>query len=198
MKKLKDWLVRLTLEKFKMLFEISALIVAALWTYKQFNIESPESPSLLIGITATPIATASKENALVIDVSLKNAGKVKIQPGKHPSGEDCQLDVIKYTNLNSYERGSNEPHNVIDWNKNGGIGEKLVSKFNLLRYYNNYTINPGAEAHERVVVPVEAGYLYGIRARFFNEEWTNADFQYVYVPEKEDGATVASTQSKPI
>ncbi|MFZ5582306.1 MAG: hypothetical protein ACOZCK_06560 [Pseudomonadota bacterium] len=197
MNKVKDWFARLTLERFKLLFEMAALIVAALWAYKQFNIESPESPSLIVGITAIPITTASKETALVIDVSLKNAAKVKIRPGKHPKGEDCQLDVIKYTKLNSYEQGSNEPHNLIDWNMNGGVGEKLVSKYNLLRYYSNYTINPGAEAHERVVVPVEAGHLYGIRARFFNEEWTNADFQYVYVPKEDEETKVTSTQSHP-
>jgi hypothetical protein len=169
----------------KAIIEIAAIVVGGWWAYHQFTVEEPKAHNLVLAAAATPIRTGTEESAILVDVTLRNIGKVKIAAGIQPEGEGCELSVIRYKDLQDHPTDAETPSKpIVDWDLQMGDAKEVIGKYNLLRYYPDYVINPGVEYHERVVVPVTPGYLYGIRARFFADNWSNVDFRYVNV-EKE-------------
>ena len=170
------------IEVLKSIIEIAAIVVGGCWVYHQFTVEDPTAHNLVLAATATPIRTGTEETALLVDVTMRNIGKVKIAAGIQPEGEGCELSVVRYKDLQDHPTAGEKPSKpIVDWDLQMGDVKEVIGKYNLLRYHPSYVINPGVEYHERFVVPVTPGYLYGIRARLFSDNWSNVDFRYVSV-----------------
>ncbi len=173
------------LDVLKAIVEIAAIVGGGWWVYQQFTVEQPNAQNLVVAIAATPMRTGADESAILVDITMRNIGKVKIAAGRQPDGEGCELSVIRYNDLKDHPTTPEKPSEpIVDWDLQMGEVDGVVLNYNLLRYYLNYVINPGVEYHERVVIPVKPGYLYGIRARFFSDDWSNVDFRYVNVEKK--------------
>lgn len=176
---------------------IVSIIIAGGWTYRQFNVERVDGQNLVVLVTPTVVAEGTGTPAIVIDISLKNIGKVPIKAGKlrddkgNVTNEGCELTVIEYSDMSAgFVHGANNAptsQSMIDWRFGGSERTYRVDHYNVLGDYDafrneTYILNPGAEFHERAVASATPGHLYGIRARFFSSsEWTMADMAYVYV-----------------
>lgn len=130
---------------------------------------------------------------LAIDVLVANKGSISIRPiysaeidknQKQRMGTGLELTVCAYDKA---EEGLAVDKPVIDWGVCANERTFILENYNMLEDYtsfkrNAYRIAPATTMEETVVIPVERGRLYGIRARFFTETATNADFAYVWIP----------------
>lgn len=173
---------------------IIAIIVGGWWTYSNFIRFKEGAENLAVTVQATAGKAVNGKAITIIDVSLKNIGKVPVTAGvlvtktirgKKMDFSGCEITVIEY------DTDSRKPEStaaLIDWD-NEEVGSKtVIDHYNILDGYaafrnGNYVLNPGVEYHESMAFSAVPGKLYGIRARFFSEqEWSNSDIKYLSIP----------------
>jgi hypothetical protein len=171
-----------------------AMLIGGWWAYEQFNVQRTNAENLFVSLASRVVASDTDSPVLIVDITLKNIGKVPVWAGKRVGdsgdvvGEGLELTVIEYEDRSEGESASQR---IIDWDKGGGEQDYIVDKYNLIGSYyayrnGSYMLNPGVEYHEAGAVPVTPSKLYAIRVRFFGlAGWTAADFDYVYVPNSE-------------
>jgi len=167
----------------------AVVLTGAWWMLSQFTTEDPDGKNLLVALEVRPDVIDEKQTLLFVDVTLRNVGKVRVSAGEYDEEKrnGLRLTVREYKPAAVVPVADGTKENVIDWNTELGkdASKVVLDRFNMLESYNcwqtgkSFSIAPGNEFHERVVVPVATGKLYGLGARFFAKNWTNADFTYV-------------------
>lgn len=136
-----------------------AIVVGGIWAYWNFVLKRTGVWNLQLTIVPQVIPYLKDKRLLVINVTLKNVGKVKITPG--PSG--CRVSVRKLSrNLGLGKQ--------LEWKE----AKKIIDSVDVLRHYrdggreySNYEIEPNCEYHELETLVVSKGDLLNIEVKFW-------------------------------
>jgi hypothetical protein len=144
-----------------------AIIAGGAWALFRLLLFRESIPNLQMSVTYQSIPYEGETRIAVVDVLLKNAGKVMISAG----GRGCRLSVWELPT--GVEVGQ-----AIDLDG----GDRLIDDIDLLGGYDptlGYEILPGAEYRESGNVVVRRGTLLGIKVTFhFGGEDEDAISEY--------------------
>ncbi|OGH06570.1 MAG: hypothetical protein A2W22_02820 [Candidatus Levybacteria bacterium RBG_16_35_11] len=169
------------LEKLSLISDIAsqfataiAIIAGGAWAYWNFVIKRVNVWNLSVVIDPEIYPYKGSKKLLVINVTLKNVGNVKISPGS----KGCRLTVYKLPkNKNTGES--------LDWEKYKTLLKDvdILRRYKGKRGYQGYEIEPNCEYDEFETLVVKKGELILIKADFWwlkNEDVIN-DYKVVHV-----------------
>lgn len=170
-----------------------AIVVAAWWTYTNFTVERTHDPTMEVTVSPAVSPLPQGKVLLNVDVLLRNVGKVAITPrhATEPESRDVGLEIsiveiAPFAGTVDDAAGAPVERDVpwFDWNDGDGDPRSIVHKRNLLASNEDfragrYRLNPGVQYREPFACVVEPNKLYAIRARFWTDEGSVADFVYV-------------------
>lgn len=170
-----------------------AIVVAAWWTYTNFNVERTHDPTMEVAVVPHVTQLPRDKVLLNVDVLLENVGKVAIMPRFAPSAaardaglEISIVEIAPFAGESGDDAGTNPEPAVpwFDWNEGDGSPRPIVHKRNLLASNEDYRagryqLNPGVQYREPFACIGEPNKLYAIRARFWTDEGSVADLVYV-------------------
>jgi hypothetical protein len=170
-----------------------AIVVAAWWTYTNFNVERTHDPTMEVTVVPHVTHLPRGKALLNVDVLLENVGKVAIMPrfAPDPVARDVGLEIsiveiAPFAGASGSENGTEPEPSVpwFDWNEGDGSPRPIVHKRNLLASNEDYRagryqLNPGVKYREPFACIGEPNKLYAIRARFWTDEGSVADLVYI-------------------
>ena len=151
-----------------------AIIVAGIWAYWNFVVRRTGIWNLQIIVNPEVLPYKNNKRLLVIYVTLKNIGSVKITPGS----KGCRVTVYRL------EKNGREGK-ILDWEKGKIIMKEvdILKRYKGKRGYLGYEIEPNCEFDEIETLIVKRGDLLLIQADFWwlkNEDVVN-DYKVVHV-----------------
>jgi hypothetical protein len=149
-----------------------AIVAAGAWAYWRYVLHRENIWNLEMTVQAEHLPYTVDSALLIIKLSLKNVGKVKIMPG--PSG--CRVSTRKVPQ-------GIKPGQLVTWEKS----EPVIEEIDVLRHYRigegypDYEIEPGCEYHEGESLVVDKGSVYLVKAEFWWKKDADSIEEYAVV-----------------
>ncbi|OGH10356.1 MAG: hypothetical protein A2857_05600 [Candidatus Levybacteria bacterium RIFCSPHIGHO2_01_FULL_36_15] len=151
---------------------ILGIAIGGFWAYWIFFLKRTGVWNLQMNISTESIRYKRNLILLLIKVSLKNVGNVKISPG--PSG--CTLSVRKIP-------GNLPLGTIVDFES----CQSLIEQVDILRRYKEndnydlYEIEPNCEYHELETIVISKGQSLFIEVKFFSQDDSDAITEYCII-----------------